>query len=77
MRIVPTSFMNSSEPSDEASDHIRDFIVDRVGRNMRQDREFHRVVEALRAETGRCILVLGPKERVNRGPGFVDKNSGQ
>ena len=31
-----------------------------------KDRKFYRVVEARRAENGRCILVTGPKERVSR-----------
>ena len=36
-----------------------------------KDRKFYLVIEARCTENGRCILVSGPKERVNRGSGFV------
>lgn len=35
-----------------------------------KDRNFYRVVEARCTENARCILVMGLKERVGRGPGF-------
>ena len=40
-------------------------------RTLSRDRKFYRVCESRGTETGRCILVSGPKESVSHVPGVV------